>query len=232
MKTYNFIKMTAMAVFAFAAIIGTTDVAYAQGNRRDDDRNERNDRRRSDRTEKERIKAEQARVALERQRQAEWARDNSRIRNDNQRQQTWNNRNNQGNVYVYGGNNNSNRYRVYRNGSVYQTDSRGAELLRNAVNQGYQQGFQAGRRDRNSNRRVSWSNDSIYRNGTMGYQSHVTRSQYQYYFQQGFQRGYQDGSNRQYANDYNGQYEYGSYENGSVNILGTILNTVLNIRSY
>src|SRR5688572_21155495 len=33
-------------------------------------------------------------------------------------------------------------YRVYRNGNYYQTDQRGAELLRQAVNRGYQQGFQ------------------------------------------------------------------------------------------
>src|ERR1700755_2471750 len=38
----------------------------------------------------------------------------------------------------------ANRYRVYRNGSYYQTDSRGAELLKQAVNKGYQQGFTAG----------------------------------------------------------------------------------------
>src|ERR1043165_6771407 len=34
------------------------------------------------------------------------------------------------------------RYRVYRNGSYYQTDRRGADLLKQAVNAGYQQGFQ------------------------------------------------------------------------------------------
>jgi hypothetical protein len=42
-----------------------------------------------------------------------------------------------------------NRYRVYRNGSWYHTDNRGAELLRQAVNEGYRQGFAAGRADRN-----------------------------------------------------------------------------------
>src|SRR5687768_14483269 len=35
-------------------------------------------------------------------------------------------------------------YRVYRNGSYYQTDHRGAELLRQAVNQGYNQGYRQG----------------------------------------------------------------------------------------
>ncbi|MGB7210882.1 MAG: hypothetical protein WBD27_19665 [Pyrinomonadaceae bacterium] len=63
----------------------------------------------------------------------------------------------------------------------------------------------------------------VYRSGSVGYQSYVNRSQYQYYFQQGFQRGYH-GSNSRYQEGYNSSYEYGSYENGSLNILGTILN--------
>lgn len=239
MKKYNFIKLTAMAVFAFAAIIGTTGVSFAQDRRNDDRRedrkDDRNDRKRSDREDKARAKAEQARLALERQRQVEWTRYNNQIRMNQQREAARNNRNNNqsGSVFVWGSaNNNRNaNYRVYRNGSYYQTNYRGAELLQQAVNEGYRQGFASGRRDRNSNRRGNWSNDSVYRNGSVGYQSQVDRRQYQYYFQQGFQRGYQDGSNTRYANDYNGQYEYGYYENGNVNILGAILNTVLNIRS-
>ncbi len=38
-------------------------------------------------------------------------------------------------------------YRVYRNGSYYNTDNRGAEMLRQAVNSGYQQDFQRGYQD-------------------------------------------------------------------------------------
>ncbi|MEO7673610.1 MAG: hypothetical protein ABIU09_05980 [Pyrinomonadaceae bacterium] len=67
---------------------------------------------------------------------------------------------------------------------------------------------------------------------SVGYQSYVNRSQYQYFFQQGFQRGYQDGSNSRYQEGYNGSYEYGSNENGTLNILGTILNQVLNIQNH
>jgi hypothetical protein len=128
-----------------------------------------------------------------------------------------------GNGY-YNGNSNANRYRVYRSGRYYNTDSRGAELLRQAVNAGYQQGYEAGRNDRGSRRRSSWNNSNVYRSGTYGYQSYVDRSQYQYYFQQGFQRGYQDG--------YNSRYQYGTNNGGSVNILGSILSSILNIRSY
>ena len=127
-------------------------------------------------------------------------------------------------VGYYNGNANANRYRVYRSGRYYNTDSRGAELLRQAVNAGYQQGFQEGRNDRSSRRRSSWNNSNIYRTGTYGYQSYVDRSQYQYYFQQGFQRGYQDG--------YNSRYQYGTNNGGGVNILGSILSSILNIQSY
>jgi flagellar biosynthesis/type III secretory pathway protein FliH len=116
---------------------------------------------------------------------------------------------------------NYDRYRVYRNGSYYNTDSRGASLLRQAVQAGYQQGYAAGRNDRNSRRGLNWNNSNVYRSGTYGWQNYVDRSQHHYYFQQGFQRGYQDG--------YNSRYQYGTYNNGSANILGSILNTILNI---
>ena len=114
------------------------------------------------------------------------------------------------------------RLRVYRNGRYYNTDQRGADLLRQAVNAGYQQGFQAGKNDRNSRRRLNWAGSSVYRTGTFGYQSYVDRSQYQYYFQQGFQRGYQDG--------YNSRNQFGSGNGGS--ILGNILQGILGLQSY
>lgn len=117
-----------------------------------------------------------------------------------------------------------NRYRVNRNGQWYNTDSRGADLLRQAVNQGYRQGFAAGRSDRNRRTGMNWGGSTIYRSGTYGYQSYVDRRQYQYYFQQGFQRGYQDG--------YNSRYQYGTNNGGTLNILGTILGSILNIQQY
>jgi flagellar biosynthesis/type III secretory pathway protein FliH len=116
------------------------------------------------------------------------------------------------------------RYRVYRNGSWYQTDRRGADLLRQAVNAGYQQGFKAGQLDRRNRRASSYNNSSIYRNGNYGYQSYVDSRQYQYYFQQGFQRGYQDG--------FNSRSQYGTNSNGAVNILGSILQGILNIQQF
>lgn len=117
-----------------------------------------------------------------------------------------------------------NRYRVYRNGSYYQTDNRGAELLQQAVNRGYQQGFNAGKNDRSGRRGSNYSNSQMYRSGNYGYQSYVDSSQYQHYFREGFQRGYQDG--------YNSRYQYGTNSNGGVNILGSILQQILNFQQY
>jgi hypothetical protein len=116
------------------------------------------------------------------------------------------------------------RFRVNRNGRWYNTDQRGAELLRQAVNEGYRQGYQAGRADRIGRRGLNWGGSSIYRSGTVGYRSFVDRSLYQHYFQQGFQRGYQDG--------YNSRFQYGSNTGGSLNILGSILGAILNIQQY
>ena len=115
-------------------------------------------------------------------------------------------------------------YRVYRNGSYYQTDYRGAELLRQAVNSGYQQGYRQGQSDARYRRGSNYYGNNVYRTGVYGYQSYVDRSQYQYYFQQGFQRGYEDG--------YNNQYQYGYRSNNGLNILGNILNSILNISQY
>ena len=113
------------------------------------------------------------------------------------------------------------RYRVYRAGQYYNTDYRGTELLRQAVNSGYQQGYREGQIARRYGRNTGYYNSGIYRSGTFGYQSYVDRNQYQYYFQQGFQRGYEDG--------FNAQMRYGYRSGNGFNILGNILNTILNI---
>jgi hypothetical protein len=115
-------------------------------------------------------------------------------------------------------------YRLYRGGNYYETDQRGVDLIRQAINSGYRQGYQQGANDRRYRRGGSYGSTSGYRNGTYGYQSYVDRGQYQYYFRQGFQRGYQDG--------YNSQSRYGYNSGGTYNILGTILNNILNVRQY
>ena len=115
-------------------------------------------------------------------------------------------------------------YRIYRNGSYYQTDYRGAELLRQAVNEGYRQGYRQGQLDRRYSRNGGYYGSTIYQSGTYGYRTYVDRSQYQYYFQQGFQRGYQDGLSS--------RTQYGYYSGGKWNILANILGSILNIQPY
>lgn len=113
-------------------------------------------------------------------------------------------------------------YRINRGGRYYEVDQRQYQLLQNAVNQGYQQGYNAGVRDRRYNRSSNYYyNDNVYRSGTYGYQSYVARDQYQYYFQQGFQRGYQDGINS--------RYQYGYRSNNGLSILGSVLGSILQL---
>lgn len=194
MKSFNFKKLIGVSALGLVAVLGMTESANAQ-TWRNDQKQERKINKQQDKLQKQRAKLEQQRLRLQQQRYNQ-------------------------NVYA----NNNNRYRVYRNGAYYNTDNRGVELLRQAVNAGYQQGIRAGQSDRNSRRNRSWNNSSVYQNGSYGYQSYVDRSQYQYYFQQGFQKGYQDG--------YNSRNQYGSNNGGAFNILGTILNQVLNINRY
>lgn len=119
------------------------------------------------------------------------------------------------------------QYRVYRGGSnsYYQTDYRGAELLRQAVNRGYQQGYRQGQMDRRYGRRDDYRDDRYYRSGTYGYQTYVERDQYQHYFREGYERGYYDG--------YNEEDRYGYRTRSGVwSILGSVLGSILNIRQY
>ena len=224
MISINFKKIAATAALGIFAVLGSSELANAQGNSNKGMKNER-------KAERQALKIEQQRARLESQRQAEWRRRNTRLSNT----RSGNDRSNGAGYYNGNANANTNRdgrYRIYRNGAYYNTNGQGVELLRQAVNEGYRQGFEAGRNDRNTRRRGDWSTSSVYRTGTSGYQTQVDRGQYQYYFRQGFQRGYQDGTNSQYQVDHNGDYQYGSRQGGTMNILTSILGSILNVQSY
>lgn len=216
MKLNTLKKTIAASAFGLMALLGTSGVANAQNNRQVQKQQQKVIKQQQKvikqqaKLSNQQQKAERERIELAQRQQQE------RLRLEQLRQQ--NIRNNQNS------HSNNNRYRVYRNGGYYQTDNRGAELLRQAVNAGYQQGVRAGQADRANRRASNWRNSSIYRSGTYGYQSYVDRSQYQYYFQQGFERGYQDG--------YNSRYQYGSNSGGTFNILGTILQGILNLQQF
>ncbi len=213
MRVINLQKLAVVAALGLFTVTGGSLIANAQSHR---------ETRRQQEIMRQEAELQQQRVELARQRQAEWARRNNR--NGNRQRDSG--------YYSNDQDFNQGRYRVNRDGRWYNTNQRGAELLRSAVREGYRQGFITGRSNMNNNRRGGWSNSDIYRSGNIGYENSVDRGQYQYYFQQGFQRGYQDGSNRRYNNGYNGSFQYGTYNNGQPSILSTILNQVLNIQSY
>ena len=115
-------------------------------------------------------------------------------------------------------------YRYSRGGSYYETNQYGANLLRQSVNNGYEEGFQAGRADRQDRWAFNYEDSYAYQDANVGYEGYyVDQDNYNYYFREGFRRGYEDG--------YNSRNQYGSYSKGKYNILATILSGILNLES-
>jgi hypothetical protein len=87
------------------------------------------------------------------------------------------------------------RYKVFQNGKMFITDSRGLEMLKQAVIRGYEEGFKSGLSDRKNRKKGGFNNSMMYRNASFGYQNSVELKQYQFFFQKGFSEGYEDGFN-------------------------------------
>lgn len=134
-----------------------------------------------------------------------------RLRQDQLRLQSFN-------YYDYG----SPSYYYTRGGQYYQINQYGADMLRRAINSGYEEGFRAGLADRQDGWRFDCESSDAFTDASYGYDGYyVNLSEYQYYFREGFRRGYEDG--------YYGRSQYGSYANGSYNILGGVLSLILNL---
>lgn len=201
MKSNTLKRTITTSALAFAVLLGAGEAANAQVNRQE--------RREQQKIEKQQRKIWERQAKIEdRSIKMNQRREQIRLRNMRNR-----------NV-----NSDTNRYRINRDGEYYQTDNRGVELLKQAVNSGYQEGYRAGRNDRNSRRTSNYNGSSVYRNANYGYQNYVDSKQYQYYFQQGFQRGYDDG--------FNSRYENGSNMSGSINILSNILENILTFETF
>jgi hypothetical protein len=113
-------------------------------------------------------------------------------------------------------------YRYVIGGNSRLTNQYGADVLKQAVNYGYQEGFQAGQADRQDHWAANYRNSAAYRDANYGYTgSYVEQSDYNYYFRQGFQRGYDDG--------YYSRNQYGQSLNGTYSILGTVLSGILGL---
>ena len=115
-------------------------------------------------------------------------------------------------------------YRYSRGGRFYETNEYGANLLRQAINYGYEEGFRAGQADREDNWQYNYQESFAYQDGNYGYDgNYVDQDEYNYYFRQGFEKGYEDG--------YYSRNRYGTYSNGKYAILGAILSQILNFQS-
>jgi hypothetical protein len=119
-----------------------------------------------------------------------------------------------------------NIYRYNRGGRYYETNQYGANMLRQALNNGYEQGYNAGLADREDGWRSSGYQDSFaYDDATYGYDGYyVDENEYRHYFREGFRRGYEDG--------YNSRSQYGYRSNGKWEILTAIVSQILNLQSY
>ena len=116
-------------------------------------------------------------------------------------------------------------YRYYRGGRYYETNQYGADLLREAVNYGYDEGFRFGQADRQDGWPYNFRAAYAYRDANFGYRGYyVGQADYNYYFREGFRRGYDDG--------YYGRSRYGqTNSNGSYSILGSALSKILTLVS-
>jgi len=105
-----------------------------------------------------------------------------------------------------------------------ETNRYGADIMRQAVNNGYQQGFKAGRADRRDHWSSNYQQSYGYQDANFGYSgNYLQQSDYNYYFREGFRRGYEDGFAR--------HAQYGTVVNGSPSILGTILAGILGLHN-
>ena len=116
-------------------------------------------------------------------------------------------------------------YRYAYSGYTRETNQYGADVLRQAVNDGYQEGVRFGQADRQDGLSPNYQNNYAYQDANYGYAgNYVDQSDYNYYFRQGFQRGYTDG--------YYSRSQYGTTSsNGSSSILGNLLTTILGLIS-
>jgi hypothetical protein len=116
------------------------------------------------------------------------------------------------------------RYRYRAGGYYHETTQYGADVLRQAVNYGYQQGYQAGRADRQDRWPANYSKSYAYQDANYGYTgAYVPQTDYNLYFREGFRRGYDDG--------YTTRSQYGTVANGSPSILSNILSAILGFTS-
>ena len=115
-------------------------------------------------------------------------------------------------------------FRYARAGRDYQISQYGVDVLRRAVNYGYDEGRRAGLADRQDRWNSNYEDSYAYQDANYGYNGfYVDRDEYNNYFREGFRRGYEDG--------HDAGSKYGSYSNGKGTILDAILAAILNFQA-
>jgi len=116
-------------------------------------------------------------------------------------------------------------YRYSRGGSYYYANRYQADLMRQAINYGYEEGFYAGRADRMDRWGYNYRDAYAYQDANYGYYGYyVDRGTYNYYFRQGFSRGYEDG--------YYGRYRYGRQYNNGYSLNDSVFRLILNLSNW
>jgi hypothetical protein len=114
------------------------------------------------------------------------------------------------------------QYRYNVRGVFRETNEFGVDVLRQALNQGYQEGYHAGLLDRRDGVPSDFQRAFDFENGNFGYAgTYVPQSDYSYYFREGFQRGYDDA--------YWNRARYGTFLNGNASILSDIVTGILGL---
>lgn len=169
--------LTRVSMLALVAFLALPLTAFAQDNGRGRDNQWRQQEAR--RQQEERNRAE----AIRRQQEAE------RLRAEELRREQERNANN-----GWGRNNNNDRNRRGRNWDGYGTYGGSFQLRQTALNAGYNNGIEEGRKDRRRGDRFDYRDEGDYQKATEDYSSRLgDRELYKRYFREGFANGYEDG---------------------------------------
>jgi hypothetical protein len=116
-------------------------------------------------------------------------------------------------------------YRYSRGGSYYYANRYQADLMRQAINYGYEEGYYAGRADRMDRWGFNYRDAYAYQDANYGYSGYyVDRGTYNYYFREGFSRGYEDG--------YYSRHRYGRSYNNGYSLNDSVFRLILNLSNW
>lgn len=116
-------------------------------------------------------------------------------------------------------------YRYARQGRTYEINQYAAQLLQEAVNVGYQEGYRSGQADRLDRWGSDYGNSYAYQDANYGYDGrYVDQAEYNHYFREGFRRGYEDG--------HSSRMQYGQQNSGGTfGMIAQVLAEILQLQA-